>query len=68
MMFSTYSDVETAIDLTVFAIAISQSLGDLEWVFDGFIAGKREVSKTIGNIKVTGEVLSSSVAITFEPK
>ena len=69
MMFSVYGDEETVLDMTALAIGISPSLGDLEWMFDGFIAGKKKVSRVSGRVKVTGEVLgSSSVAITFEPQ
>ena len=68
MIFSVYGDEETVLDMTVLAITINQSLGDFEWMFDGFIAGKKTVSKVSGRVKVTGEVFgSSSVSITFEP-
>ena len=69
MIFSAYSSEATVLDMTALAIAINPSLGDLEWMFDGFIAGNKTVSKVSGRVKVTGEVLgSSSVAITFEPQ
>ena len=69
MIFSAYSGDETVLDMTALAIAINPSLGDLEWMFDGFISGKKTVSKVTGRVRVTGEVFgSSSISITFEPQ
>ena len=68
ILFSAYSDVNVVLDLTALAIVINPALGDLEWIFDGFIAGKTKVSKVNRNIKITGESFpSGTIAITFEP-
>ena len=61
------SDDKAVLDLTAIALTIDGSLGDLEWIFDGFIAGKRKVSKDYGPVRVIGEVLGThTIAITFE--
>ena len=71
MLIPIPSDAEAVLDLTAIAISIGgsldASLGDLEWIFDGFIAGNRKVSKDYGPVRVIGEVLGiHTIAITFE--